>query len=207
MIATLRGTLTSKAADRVVVEAGGVGYEVAMAPSSVARLAGVGEEVLLQIAESMGLYGGGTTLYGFLTPGEKEVFATFRDNIPSTGARKALDYLDKASKSLPDFRRAVLEKDERMLSAVFGFTRKTSGKLIESLKDKLADLRVDGAERFAPGAKGAPPTALAQAMSALSSLGYRSSEARPAVQAVADESSGGGLDAEEIVRRALKRLS
>ncbi|MBI4678458.1 MAG: Holliday junction branch migration protein RuvA [Elusimicrobia bacterium] len=208
MISSLRGTLLSKTADRVVVEASGVGYEVLIAQSSILRLPDPGAEVLLHVSESFGMYGGGATLYGFLTPAEKEVFSIFRDRVPSTGAKKALEYLDKASKSLPDFRRAVIDRDCRMLSAVFGFTKKTSEKIIEALKEEFAGLEVAGAERFgADGTRGLPASAVGQALSALSSLGYKSSEARIALQSVAEESAGSGLEAGEIVRRALKRLS
>ena len=62
----------------------------------------------------MGMYGGGITLYGFLSLEEKEIYLLLRE-IPGTGAKKALDYLDKISKSAPDFRRAILEGDARAL--------------------------------------------------------------------------------------------
>ncbi|MBI5624840.1 MAG: Holliday junction branch migration protein RuvA [Elusimicrobia bacterium] len=208
MICSLRGTLLSRSPDRAVVEAAGVGYEVFMAPSAVARLPDPGTEVFLHVAESVPMYGGGATLYGFLTQGELDAFGIFRDHVPSTGAKKALEYLDKASKSLPDFRRAVIEKDDRMLSAVFGFTKKTSTKLVEALKEKLGGLSVAGDEKFGTDRRrGLPASAMGQALSALSSLGYRSSEARAALGAVAEEAAGSELDAGEIVRLALKRLS
>ena len=89
----------------------------------------------MHVAESVAMYGGGVTLYGFLTPSDKEMFLTLRDCVPGTGAKKALEYLDKASKSLPDFRRAVLEKDAKVLTGVFGFTRKTAERLIDALKE------------------------------------------------------------------------
>jgi Holliday junction DNA helicase RuvA len=208
VIASLRGTLLSRSTDRAVVEAGGVGYEVLVAPSTAGRLPEPGAEVSLQVCESFGMYGGGATLYGFLTQAEKDAFCVFRDHVPSTGAKKALEYLDKASKSLPDFRRAVLDKDDRMLAAVFGFSKKTADKLIEALKEHLGDLEVAGSERFATDrTRGLPASAMAQAMSALSSLGYRPAEARAALGVVAEEVPAKGLDAGEIVRRALKRLS
>ncbi|MBI5883037.1 MAG: Holliday junction branch migration protein RuvA [Elusimicrobia bacterium] len=208
MIASLRGVLLSKADDRVVIEVDGVGYEVVMAASAMGRLPEEGSEVLLRVSESFGMYGGGATLYGFLTQAEKDIFGIFRDHVPSTGAKKALEYLDKASKSLADFRRAVIDKDDRMLSAVFGFTKKTSVKLIEALKEKLGGLSVAGAERFGTDRnRGLPASAMGQALSALASLGYRTTEARTALQSVAEDSAGSELEAGEILRRALKRLS
>jgi Holliday junction DNA helicase RuvA len=135
------------------------------------------------------------------------MFLTFRDNVPATGAKKALEYLDKASKSLPDFRRAVLEKDAKVLTGVFGFTRKTAERLIDSLKDTIEAISLSGSERLVrAGGASAPAGAMGQALSALAALGYHPSEARAALSAVAEEHPGEALDAERIIRLALKRL-
>lgn len=206
MIAALRGEVLSKEKDRVVLEAGGVGYEVFVTLQTGAGLA-VGETCLLHVAESFGLYGGGQTLYGFLDPVEKAMFLSFRESVPSTGAKKALEYLEKASKSLPDFRRAILDKDAKLLTGVFGFSKKTADRLIDALKDKLDAVTPRGQERIARAAQPqASAGALAQALSALTSLGYKAAEARSAVQSVAEETSGRELEAEDILRLALKRL-
>jgi Holliday junction DNA helicase RuvA len=207
VIASLRGTVLVKTPDKVVVEAGGVGYEVSVTAGTAAALPAAGGTALLHIAESVAMYGGGVTLYGFPTAADKEMFLTLRDSVPGTGAKKALEYLDKASKSLPDFRRAVLEKDAKVLTGVFGFTRKTADKLIDGLKDRLDGLKLPAAERLArAGGAAVPPGAMSQALGALSALGYHASEARAALCAVAEEHPGEKLDAERIIRLALKRL-
>ena len=207
MISSLRGPVLAKARDKVVLEAGGVGYEVSVTPATADALPAPGQGALLHIAESVALYGGGVTLYGFLTPSDKEMFLTLRDCVPSTGAKKALEYLDKAAKSLPDFRRAVLEKDAKVLTGVFGFTRKTAEKLIDGLKDRIEAVAAPGAERLArAGGAGVPAGAMSQALSALAALGYKPAEARAALSAVAEEHPGEALDAERIIRLALKRL-
>lgn len=207
MIASLRGTVQRKEEGLLVLEVGGVGYEIHMTATALASLPDKADEVLVQIEESMGMYGGGTTLYGFLTPSEKTMFRTFKDHIPSTGAKKALEYLEKACKSLPDFRRAILEQDGRLLTGVFGFTKKTADRLIDALKDKIEGVPLSGSERLArPSADAVPQSALSQAMSALSSLGYKPSEAKAALAAVAEETGGKALEAEQILRMALKRL-
>lgn len=205
MIASLRGVVLSKGTDRVVLEAGGVGYEVVVTAATASVLE-PGREALLHTAESFGLYGGGATLYGFSSAGDKLMFETFKDAVPGTGAKKALEYLEKASKSLPDFRRAVLDKDARLLVGVFGFTKKTADKLIEALKDRLESVPAHGAERLARAEPQPPTGALGQALAALTALGYRGVEARAALQAVSDETGGAELPAEQIVRFALKRL-
>ncbi len=207
MIASLRGPVLSKEEGRVVVEAGGVGYEVFLTSAALSQLPAVGGEAVLHIEESFGMYGGGATLYGFVSPSERAMFRELRDNVPSTGAKKALEYLEKASKSLPDFRRAILDKDAKLLTGVFGFTKKTAERLIESLKDKLESVHVSGAEKLAPrDAADLATGALSQALSALSALGYKPGEARIALQSVSQDAGGRELAVEQIVRLALKRL-
>ncbi|MCX5793901.1 MAG: Holliday junction ATP-dependent DNA helicase RuvA [Elusimicrobia bacterium] len=207
MIASLRGAVLSKTQDSVVLEVAGVGYEVSVTPATASSLPEPGRGVQLHIAESVAMYGGGVTLYGFMTPSDKEMFLTFRDCVPSTGAKKALEYLDKASRSLPDFRRAVLDKDAKVLTGVFGFTRKTAERLIDALKDEIEAVSVPGAERLVrAGGAQVPAGAMNQALSGLAALGYRSAEARAALLAVAEENAGEALDAERIIRLALKRL-
>jgi Holliday junction DNA helicase RuvA len=152
------------------------------------------------------MYGGGETLYGFLSPSEKQMFCAFRDEIPGTGAKKALEYLDKASKSLPDFRRAVMDRDEKLLCGVFGFTKKTATKLVDALKGKIDEVRVPGAPHLKT-ADAAPTTgSWGQALQALESLGYKQSEVRAALQTLAAETGGREIPAETLVRQALKRL-
>ena len=207
MIAALRGTLLSKEPEKIVLEAAGVGYEVFVTAATSARLPEPGQTALLHIAESFGMYGGGATLYGFLAPSDKAMFLAFRDSVPSTGAKKALEYLEKASRSLPDFRRAILEKDSGLLTGVFGFTKKTADRLIEGLKEKLEAVPVSGPEKLARTAGAElPSSALSQALSALTALGYRAAEARAALQSVAEETSGQTIEAEQLLRMALKRL-
>ena len=206
MIASLRGTVLETGPERAVVEAAGVGYEVALTGPTAASLS-AGRPVFLLVVESFAMYGGGASLYGFLTPAERDLFVAFRDSVPGTGAKKALEYLEKASKSLPDFRRAILDKDAKLLSGVFGFTKKTADKLVEGLKGRLDEVSVPGHERLSRADDRAPADgALARALSALAALGYKPAEARAALQAVAEENPGAALEAEQIVRMALKRL-
>ncbi|MDE2142086.1 MAG: Holliday junction branch migration protein RuvA [Elusimicrobia bacterium] len=207
MIASLRGALIAKDLERVVLEVGGVGHEIHVTAATASRLPAPGAEAFLLVIPSYAMYGGGETLYGFLSDAEKAMFCAFRDEIPGTGAKKALEYLDKASKSLPDFRRAVMERDEKLLCGVFGFTKKTATKLVAALKDKLEDMRVPGAPHVRKAADALPPSgSWSQALSALEALGYKPSEVRSALQTLAEEHSGADVPAEHLVRQALKRL-
>lgn len=204
MISRLRGPLLEKGPDHVVVEAGGVGYEVLVSPSAAARLPAPGAEVELFVSESVGMYGGGVTLYGFPTAEERRLFLTFRE-LPSVGAKKALEYLEKASKSLPDFRRAILDGDARMLTTLFGFTRKTADRLLAGLKDVLGAPVPSGAARARADAP-SQGSNLSRAIDALAALGYRAPECRAAIEEVQRSLAGREASVEELIRLALKKL-
>jgi Holliday junction DNA helicase RuvA len=169
--------------------------------SAYDRLPSIGQEVQLFISESMGMYGGGITLYGFLSLEEKEIYILLKE-VPGTGSKKALDYLDKISKSSPDFRRAVLEGDARALVSLFGFSKKTADKMIIALKDRLAGLRVSGKEKWSGSL---PPTGFSEAIAALIQLGYRETEARAALERLPAEARSENTTT-ALVREALKQL-
>jgi len=179
-----------------------VGYEVSVTLSTYDRLPSVGQEAQLYVVESMAMYGGGITLYGFLSLEEKEIYLLLRE-IPGTGSKKALDYLEKISKSAPDFRRAVLESDARTLISLFGFTKKTADKMIAALKDRMAGLRLAGREKW-PGAT--QSTGMGEAIAALVSLGYRESEARAAIDNLPSRDKA-ETDTPGLIKEALKQLS
>jgi len=74
MIASLRGAVLAKSADKAVLEVAGVGYEICMTADAIARLPALGAAAFVHVAESVAMYGGGVTLYAFLSPVEKEMF-------------------------------------------------------------------------------------------------------------------------------------
>jgi Holliday junction DNA helicase RuvA len=82
MIAHLSGTLGSKRGNSVVIDVNGTGYEVFMTPSTLLSLPKDDCKIKLYIIESMAMYGGATTLYGFLSEEEKEVFLLLKDEVP-----------------------------------------------------------------------------------------------------------------------------
>ncbi len=201
MIAWLRGTVVAKGAESAVIETAGVGYEVFLCEPSLEALGPEGALAEVFIAESISMYGG-TALYGFRSREEKLLFDLLRDAVPNTGAKKALDYLGKAVRSLPDFTAAVAARDPKPLTAIFGFTAKTAEKLIAALKDKLPASGLAAPSGPLSGAA----AGYSQAMSALTALGFRAGEARAALEEAAAE-AGPRAGAEAIIRLALKRLS
>jgi len=162
MIAYLKGRVVAKGAESAIIETGGLGYEVFFCEPSLETLGQEGAIAEAFIAESISMYGG-TALYGFRSLEEKKLFDLLRDAVPNTGAKKAMDYLGKAVRSMSEFSGAVAAKDAKRLTAIFGFTAKTADKLIAALKDKLP------AAGFAAAAGdlAAVPASYMQAMSAL----------------------------------------
>lgn len=203
MISHIRGKIEAKNTATVVVDACGLGYEVFVPASTSAALPETGKEVKLYVTESTSMYGGGTTLYGFLTVAEKEVFSLLRDEVPGAGAKKALEYMDKVTKSVADFKRAVAEKDAAALTGVFGFTKKTADKLIAALKDKVGEIQLDAGKDKGQGRRDGNPRA--EAISGLLALGYRENQAREAVDAALNAVEG-KVAVETLIKLALRHL-
>lgn len=206
MIAQLRGkiieTNLDKDALRIIIDVQGVGYEVLMTKSTEGRL-NEGQFATLFISESVTAFDGATTLYGFATREEKDFFGRIRENVDGMGPKKALECLDKISKSMPDFKRAVIDGDIRLLVSVFGFTKKTAEKLVFSLKGKVEGWTVTGPVRWQEVAT--RPSEL-DALSGLLNLGYDEAEAREFLQK-AKVRVGAEASTETLIKEALKLQS
>ena len=198
MIGRLRGILLEKHPPGLLVEAGGVGYELEAPMTTFYRLPAVGEEVLLHthlvVREDAQL------LYGFSS---REDRALFREliRISGVGAKMALAIL--SGMSAEDFARCVREGDAGALTRLPGIGKKTAQRLLVEMRDRLAG-EVGPAGAPLPAAAPAPGDPLADAVSALVSLGYKPQEASRLVRAV---EGGAGLPPEELIRRALKAAS
>lgn len=201
MIAYLKGTVLEAKEESAVVLCGGVGYEVNLAKSSAAELE-AGRECALYISESISPYDG-TVLYGFLSKEDKELWTLFKTAIPNTGAKKALEFLNKALRSVADFHAAIVKRDPKILTGIFGFTAKTAEKLINSLKDKMDAVSVQGSSKIkvldeAPYMSGV--------LEALTALGYSAPESRRAIEQLYNEGINPSDPIEHIIKEALRVL-
>lgn len=202
MIAFLQGKTLEVSEDKAVILCGGVGYEVNLTPNSAQELV-QGAEVSLYIAESISPYDG-TVLYGFLHKEDKELWTLFKNAIPNTGAKKALEYLNKALRSVADFHNAILKRDPKILTGIFGFTSKTAEKLINSLKDKMDAVTIQGESKI----KVLDETPyMAGVLEALSALGYSAAESRRAMEKLYAQGVNPGDKLEDIVKAALRVLT
>jgi len=201
MIAYLQGKVLETGEDSAIVLCGGVGYEVNL-PSPSAQELVQGAEISLFVAESFSQFDG-TVLYGFLRKEDKELWELFRTAIPKTGSKKALEYLNKALRSVADFHQAILKRDPKILTGIFGFTSKTADKLIDSLKDKMDAVTVQGESKIKVLDE-APY--MADVLEALTALGYSPAEARRAIDKLYTEGVNLNDKVENIIREALRVL-
>ncbi|MHB1240437.1 MAG: Holliday junction branch migration protein RuvA [Gammaproteobacteria bacterium] len=198
MIGRLRGLLTYKQAPHLVVDVGGVGYEVEAPMSTFYVLPPVGDEVTLHT--HLVIRDDSHTLFGFARESDRLLFRGLI-RVNGVGARLALTILSGVSSE--EFVRCVHDQDAAGLTRLPGVGRKTAERLIMEMKDRLATWHVPlsaaGEEaRSAAGAGVAAP--VAEAVSALVTLGYKPQEASRMVR----ELNTADLASEEIIRRALQ---
>ncbi|MEW5951697.1 MAG: Holliday junction branch migration protein RuvA [Elusimicrobiota bacterium] len=201
MIAHIRGKILKINETSVIAEAYGVGYEINCCESSLLKLK-KGEEFSFHISSSFSMYEG-QSLYGFLSEEEKDLFELFRSCVPQTGAKKALEYLNKAMRSPDNFKKAAAEKDLKTLTSIFGFTKKTAEKLADALKDKIsANYSAKSDYYFSDSAE-----KYEKVLNALVSLGYKISECKEPLKEILSDENFSKADFEKIFKEALKKLS
>ncbi|MDR3071568.1 MAG: hypothetical protein LBU29_03155 [Endomicrobium sp.] len=204
MIDFLSGILDSKSTNSVVVDIDGVGYVVSILVSDFSKLPEVKSSVKIYVVEATsGMYGGIVYLYGFLSKEEREMYVLIKDEVPGTGAKKAMEYVDKISKSYADFKTAITTKDSSMLNNIFGFTKKTADKLISALKDKISAVSVSGEEKWSR-VKIANNVVVSQAIEGLLALGYKEQHARVAVSLEYERDNS--ITLEDLIKRSLQNL-
>jgi Holliday junction DNA helicase RuvA len=194
MIGRLRGTLVSKQPPWLLVDVGGVGYELEAPMSTIYDLPPTGKEVILLTHHAV--KEDSVALYGFLREDERALFRNLQ-KVSGIGAKIALAVLSGVSTA--DFARLVQAGDVVALTKIPGIGKKTAERMVVELRD-----RVEGLGTTLPGLSGngagAPLDPSGEATVALQQLGYKPAEVTRLVQKVAAE----GDDAETIIRKALR---
>ena len=192
MIGSLRGKLAFKQAPMIIVECGGVGYEVDTPMSTFLELAPVGSEIALHT--HLVVRENAHSLYGFGSADEKALFRSLL-GVSGVGAKMALSIL--SGMSVADFHRCVQLEDGATLVKIPGVGKKTAERLIIEMRDKIEkmpDLKVVSV--------GGPVEAnsRSEAMDALVSLGYKPNEVKRLLSSIDIEDKS----AEDIIRLALR---
>ena len=202
MFAFIEGVVCEKTNGCLVLQAGGIGWQLSCSNNTLMAAPALGETMrcftFLSVREDA------MELFGFATREEKEMFLQLT-SVSGIGPKTALGVL--GSMSLRDLNLAILLGDVNALSRAPGIGKKTAQRIALELKDKVSQADVSAAA--AGSAAAAVPAAsmvadcVAEAIEALTALGYSSTEARNAVSQVRDQSD----KPEELIRLALRAMA
>ncbi|MBT3392896.1 MAG: hypothetical protein HOF38_05020 [Elusimicrobiaceae bacterium] len=204
MIAYLKGEAIEVNDENLIVSTGNVGYIVNMAPLSLAGIK-KGQEVELFINESMSPYDG-ATLYGFASKEEQQLFNIIKSSVPKTGPKKAIEYLNKALKSIGDFHNAIIKQDPQILTGIFGFTSKTAEKLINSLKDKMSEFSTSAELKIKIADSGISIPHINDVTQALTTLGYSGHEVRKSLEKIDTQNLSSKSSIQDVLGECFKIL-
>ncbi len=202
MIAYVKGKVEDIAEDNVVIEVGGIGYNVKISADTAARLPGTGERAKLYTYTNV--REDAIQLFGFLTKSDLEIFrkCITVSGIGPTGALAILSVLDADS-----LRFAIMSGDVKAISRAPGIGPRTAERLILELKDKiriddtLIDKEIESLR--GKGGEAAGSSQKKEAVEALVSLGYGQAEAAKAVSAIEGIEA---MDSGDVLKAALKNL-
>lgn len=197
MYAHIRGILSEKLSDAVVIDASGVGYELSVSANTLASCPQTGEEVKLYAYLSV--REDAMELFGFWTREEKKMFLRLI-GVSGIGPKTALGVL--SALTVRDLSIALVTGDAQALARAPGIGKKTAQRLVLELKDKVENEELTGGSASAP-LKNIVGSGESEAIEALMALGYPASEAAKAVSAV----SGQASKTDEILRLALKNMA
>jgi holliday junction DNA helicase RuvA len=198
MIAFLRGTLLEKHPNQVIVDTGGVGYDVLIPVSTFSALPDAGAEVRLRIHTHV--REDALSLYGFITTAEKAIFEKLI-SVSGIGPKLAITVLSGLNTA--DLVTAIRNSQVDQLVRIPGVGKKTAERIVLELKDKLDAVGIP----VGPGAAAARPTPALSAieqdvLSALINLGCNRAAAEGAVRKA--KAAGVGDEFEPLFRRSLE---
>jgi Holliday junction DNA helicase RuvA len=202
MIAHLKGLLMSTGLDSAVVDVGGVGYLVGMSSRTLGALGPVGEAVTVHTEMLVGE--DFLRLVGFSSESERDWFRLLT-GVQGVGSRVALAILSALEPA--DLHRAIAAQDKAMVARANGVGPKLAERIVRELKDKVGAIATGP---LAIGGSASPAMlgggAQSDALSALTSLGFKPGEASIAVNAAVEE-LGESATLDALVRLALRKAA
>lgn len=196
MITFLEGIIEDKQPTHLVLNVGGVGYEVVISLNSYDRLPAAGEKTRILIHDH--IREDAHVLFGFMSEDERRVFLLLL-SVSGIGPKTALSVL--SGMSVREVKVAIKDADVKRLSSISGIGKKTAERMVVELRDKFT------AGEILVAASGQSPAdsdvRLRDAVLALVSLGYKRSEAQDMVLKVSAQPAMSGADVETLVRKAL----
>ncbi len=204
MIGKLKGLIESYGADYVILDVGGVGYEVHCSARTLQELPGVGQPATLSIETHV--REDQIRLFGFITEIEREWFRLLQ-TVQGVGAKVALSVLGTLKAS--ELASAIAMRDKAMVARAPGVGPKVAERIVTELKDKApAYTNIDPALVRLSGALDdkRAPAPVTDAVSALVNLGYGQAQAAAAIAAAA-RSAGESAEATTLIRLGLRELA
>ncbi len=180
MIAFIEGKVCEKSGGTLVLQAGGVGFQLSCSMNTIQAAPANGE--IMRCHTVFNVREDAMELYGFATPDEKRLFLALT-GVSGVGPKMALALL--GAMPLRDLELAILMEDISALSRAPGIGKKTAQRIALELRDKVSQADIDhapAAQAQSPAA--ASPDALTEALQALQALGYTAQEARLALNQV-----------------------
>ena len=201
MIAFVKGRIDDISEENVVLDVGGIGYNIKISTGTAASLPGIGEEIKLYtytcVREDM------FSLFGFLTRDELEIFKKLI-TVNGIGPKGGLAIL--SAMSADDLRFAIISGDSASISKAPGIGKKTAERVILDLKDKISiedTLVQKEIHQYSDSNGRGDQHAKNEAVEALTALGYSATDALHAVKAVQIEDD---MDVETVLKLALKNM-
>lgn len=201
MISYVKGELIETSYDQIVIETGGIGYNIMIPGLDYALLPAIGSEI--KVYTYFAVREDAMLLFGFLDRDEKEMFKMLL-NVSGIGPKNAMAILSALSPD--DLRFAILQQDAKAISKAPGVGSKSAQRIILELKDKihLEDAFEKKAQKASDSSTNVPHTsAMDEAVMALTALGYGSTES---LKAVAKVEITEDMKTDQILSLALKHL-
>jgi holliday junction DNA helicase RuvA len=192
MIGRLRGRILEKAAPLLLIDVAGIGYEVMAPMSTFYHLPELQQEV--QLVTHFVVREDAQILYGFLQERERQLFRALI-KVNGVGPKAALSILSGIA--INDFVHCVQENDTARLTHIPGIGKKTAERLIVELRSTLSEWQASPGQSHL-----AQDSNRQEAISALTSLGYKANEARKAITHIYKTEH----TSEELIRLALQQM-
>ncbi len=202
MIAYLSGKLLEKQANTLIVDVGGVGYEVSIPLSTFYEIGDIGSDVQLRIYTHV--REDAIQLFGFKTNRERELYLRLI-SVQGIGAKSGIAML--SGMSADELILALRTEDLAKLSTIPGVGRKTAERMVIELRDKVGDVTVEGTSALDATTTGSLPVddVFEDALSALVNLGYQRNAAEKALQIAGKEVTDATV--QKLLRRSLQVLA
>jgi Holliday junction DNA helicase RuvA len=197
----LAGKIVRKGPTHLILDVGGVGYELAVPLSTYHALGRPGEET--RVLTHFLVREDNHQLFGFATEEERSLFRLLL-SVTGIGPKMSLAILSGIG--IAELRKAIVEGSVPTLTAISGIGRKTAERLIVELREKIVLLEPKPDAAALPGRKGTDDRLIEDSVQALISLGYKRPDAKRALQKVLSEKDPRMFSVEDLIRASLKYI-